>query len=189
MPLTTDLGRNEAGVSLIEMMIVMVITATIAAMAVVQVGAARPSMLGDGAMRGIMAQLAAARETAVAQRRNVEVRFVGTNQLQFHRQNLPSGTTLLRAFTFEGGVVFHVNVPIVDTADAFGATSALSFGTATKVIFRSDGMLVDQSGNPLNGTLFVGLPEHPESSRAVTILGSTGRVRGFRWSGSHWTQV
>lgn len=181
-------SRNEAGVSLIELLIVMVVMAIMVAMAVVQVGAARPSLLGDGAMRGVMAQFVAARETAVAQRRNVEMVF-GTNVLELRRQNLPSGNTLLRSFTMEGGVVFHLNPPAVDTPDAFGVATAISFGNATKVFFNGDGMLVDQAGSPVNGTIFVALPAHPESARAVTILGSTGRVRGFRWSGNHWTQI
>lgn len=184
-----DLRRNEAGISLIELMIATLVMSTIVAMAVVQVGAARPAMLGDAAMRSVMLQLAAARETAVAQRRNVEMRFAGTNAVQLFRQNLPTGTTLLRSFTFEGGVVYHVNPPVVDTPDGFGVSAAINFGTATKVIFNSDGMLVDQAGSPVNGTIFIALPDHPQSARAVTVLGSTGRVRGFRWTGTRWTQI
>lgn len=180
---------SAAGVSLIELLIAMLVTAVIAAMAVVQVGAARPGMLGDGAMRGLMTQLSVARETAVAQRRSIELRFVGDGELQIHRQNLPSGTEMLRTFTMEGGVRFHLSTPAVDTPDGFGATSAISFGTARKVIFNSDGMLVDEAGNPLNGSLFVALADYPSSARAVTILGSTGRIRGFRWTGGQWTQV
>jgi hypothetical protein len=30
------------------------------------------------------------------------------------------------------------------------------------------------------------LPDHPETARAVTILGATGRVRGYRWTGTNW---
>ena len=119
----------------------------------------------------------------------VTMRFVGARVLELRRQNLPTGTTLLRSFTLAGGVVFHINAPAVDTPDAFGAAAPVSFGSASRVFFNSDGMLVDQAGSPVNGTIFVALPEHPESARAVSVLGSTGRVRGFRWTGNHWTQL
>src|SRR6266850_1667344 len=51
------------------------------------------------------------------------------------------------------------------------------------------GSLVDQDGLTLNGTVFVALPNDKQSARAVTIFGSTGRVRGFRWDGGSWKPV
>jgi len=37
--------------------------------------------------------------------------------------------------------------------------------------------------------VFVTLPNVVLSARAVTVLGSTGRVRGYRWDGSGWKVV
>ena len=44
-------------------------------MTVIQIGAVRPGMQADGAMQSVMAQLNSARETAISQRRLVEVTF------------------------------------------------------------------------------------------------------------------
>jgi hypothetical protein len=33
------------------------------------------------------------------------------------------------------------------------------------------------------------IPNIGESARAVTVLGSTGRVRGYRWNGTNWKVV
>jgi len=62
------------------------------------------------------------------------------------------------------------------------------FRGSTLLMFLSDGTFVDAQGNPLNGSVFLGLNNHPETARAVTVLGATGRVRGYRWTGSRWIQ-
>jgi hypothetical protein len=49
--------------------------------------------------------------------------------------------------------------------------------------------MVNQDGSTCNGTVFVGLPGQALSARAATIMGSTGRVRGFRWDGRQWKPV
>ena len=76
-----------------------------------------------------------------------------------------------------------------DTPDAFGMHASVDFGSATKVRFNTDGSLIDQSGGILNGTLVLAFNNVPLSARAVTILGSTGRVRGYRWNGKAWVLV
>lgn len=182
--------RGDAGMSLVEVLIALCITAILASMAVVQIGAARPALQADGAMRTMMSQLNAARETAVAQRRNIQLVFTNPNQLQLVRQNLPTGTTVLRNIALESGVQFHMFLPGVDTPDNFGITGgALSFNSALTITFNSDGMLIDSGGSPINGTIFMAQPSARHSARAVTILGATGRVRGYRWTGAAWTQV
>jgi hypothetical protein len=75
-----------------------------------------------------------------------------------------------------------------DTPDQFGSSEALDFGSATGMTFRPDGTLVGSSGNPVNGTILLGIAGHPEVARAVTILGATGRVRSYRWAKDQWIQ-
>jgi hypothetical protein len=50
-------------------------------------------------------------------------------------------------------------------------------------------MLVDSSGTAINGTMFLAAPNDPYATRAVTILGATGRVRGFRRLNTTWGRV
>ena len=88
--------------------------------------------------------------------------------------------------SFEGGTKYSLPAGLPDTPDGFGRTQAVDFGAATAVMFTSDGTCIDQTGNPVNGTIFVGLPGRPLSARAITILGGTGRVRGYRWNGQKW---
>lgn len=179
----------EGGYSLIEMMIVVMLIGIVSAMATMQMAASRPGFLGDGAMRVVMGELNGAREMAIAQRRLMEITFVGTNRIQVTRHNVPNGTTVLRDLYFESGVQYGLVAGIGDTPDAFGNATATSFGSSTSVRFNTEGGLIDQAGAPLNGTVFLVIPGQPLSFRGVTVQGTTGRVRGYRWIGNQWRRV
>jgi hypothetical protein len=192
-PSTGLTRRLEAGYSLMEMMLVVGIMGVVGSMAVIQMGQTGPSMKGDGAMRVVMAQVNAAREMSIAQRRQMQLGFINTNQITITRIEVPAATTLLSTVYLEGGLQYGLISGISDTPDAFGNNTSIYFGVATKIVFNSDGTLIDQSGNPLNGTVFIALPNQTmgapgaRSFRAITIFGGTGRVRGYRWDGGRWT--
>ena len=93
---------------------------------------------------------------------------------------------MLSNIPIEGGVQFVLVAGLPDTPDAFGKASGVDFGTAFNVKFTPDGTLVNQDGAGANGTVFIAVPKLATSARAVTILGSTGRVRGYKWDGRQW---
>ena len=70
------------------------------------------------------------------------------------------------------------------TASATPPGPCLDFGGATALLFTSEGTFVDQTGDPLNGTVFLSDPQRPNSLRAVTIFGPTALVRAWRWNGA-----
>jgi prepilin-type N-terminal cleavage/methylation domain-containing protein len=185
------LVRSERGFTLVEMMMAVMLIGILGSMAIFQIGTARPGMVADGAMRTVMGQLNLARETAVAQRRQVDVVCDEDKQvLRLIRRDLPEGTTVLAETPFEGGV--HYDLPEslpLDTPDKFGKGTPVYFGAAESISFNSDGMLIDGGGSPVNGTIFLMLPRQPLSLRAVTVLGSIGRVRAYRWNGVAWTRA
>jgi prepilin-type N-terminal cleavage/methylation domain-containing protein len=185
----TDRMRDERGYSLLEMMVVVAVIGVLTSMAVIQIGATRPGIQADGAMRVVMAQLNAAREVAISQRRFVQVEFYDKSWVRVTRTNLPMGTTVLSEVPFEGGAEYGLMAGVQDTPDNFGNSEPVSFGAAPAIRFNTEGMLVDNAGLPINGTVFILIPNQPISFRAVTVLGSTGRVRGFRWTGGQWTRV
>lgn len=197
MTCVTKRLHDERGISLIEIMVAVAIIGIMTSMAVIQIGAVRPGLEADGAMRTVMAQLNFARETAISQRRLVELSFANAavsqtelgGWVQVIRRELPNGTTQLSNVPFEGGVRFALWPNVQDTPDSFGNAQAINFGAAVAVMFNTEGMLVDNAGLPVNGTLFMLIPGQPGSYRAVTVLGATGRVRGFRWNGGQWTRV
>jgi len=182
-------ARSERGFSLIDTMVTMSVAAIVGSMATMQFGMVRRAMQGDGAMRVVMAQLNTAREMAISQRRNMEVQFIGSNWVQIVRNEIPAGTTVVMSVPFEGSIQYSVIAGVVDTPDGFGNGSAISFGSAVRIMFAPNGTLIDNNGFPINGTVFLATPNVWESFRAVTVAGATGRVRGYRWNGVIWTRV
>ena len=190
---------SQRGVTLVEMLLVLAVMGIVGAMGVAQLVDVNRSMKGDGAMRLVMSQLAQAREMAITQRRTMEINFVGGaggNWLQVIRHNQPGNTPeTLSSVAFEGNVGYRlISSVTTDTPDGFGLSGPLSFGTATTYTFSSDGTFIDQSGNPLNGTIFLSTANVLKSQRAVTIMGGTGRVRAFKWTCNSsnvcgWTRV
>lgn len=196
--------HDERGYNLIEMMFVLGIMAILAGMSLVQIGTTREAMRGDAAMRVVLSQMNQARELAITQRRYMRVTFTvsagSLNTINIVREDTTTTTTAISSVPFEGGAQFVLVSGLPDTPDAFGKTAATSFtsssGTFTSVAgstsvakFSPDGTLVDWNGRTANGTVFVALPNTAMSARAVTVLGSTGRVRGYRWDGQAWKVV
>src|SRR5207247_5716177 len=176
-------ARSERGVSLIDTMVELSVLGIVASMATMQVTTVRRGLAGDGAMRLVMAQLTTAREMAITQRRNMEIQFVGNNWVQIVRNEVPTGTTVVGNVAMEGNMRYSLVTGVPDTPDGFGNSTAIAFNGATKIMFGPNGALIDNNGAPVNGTVFLSLAGLAESGRAVTVMGSIGRVRGWRWRG------
>ena len=181
--------REQRGYTLIETMVVVCLIGILGAMAVPQVQASRSAMMGDGGMRVVMAWLNHARQTAIAQRRQVEITFIGNNTIQLTRREIPNGATVLATIQLESGMQFGLVGGKPDTPDRFGNSSPTDFQNAATILFGTDGALVDATGAPLNGTVFLLAPGVEQTWRAVTVLGGTGRVSGYRWTGQTWTRA
>ena len=185
--------HTERGVSLVEMMLTMAVFAIVGGMAAATMTSSRRALQSDGAMRTVMSELNSARETALTQRRNVQVQFVGGNWIRVIRLELNNTTTVLRSVALEGNMTFALVAGVPDTPDLFGNGSPVAFGAAASIQFNGEGALVDGGGTPINGTVFMSFGGKAPSCRAVTVLGSTGRVRGYKWistqTGSGWYRV
>ncbi len=199
------LARDEHGYTLIEIMVVVGIMAVMGGMAVAQLQTTRNNLRGDAAMRVVLSTMNSAREMAITQRRYIRVTFDTNGQtISVVREDTTTTTTLSVAM-FEGGAVFQQVSGLGDTPDGFAATCAVTQPTcfynptngtfasasgATSVVkFAPDGTLVDWNGILTNGTVFTAIPNLAPVARAVTVLGSTGRVRAYKWDGLHWIKV
>jgi Tfp pilus assembly protein FimT len=183
------------------MMFAVGILGVLSAMAVIQIGSTRNALKGDAAMRLVRSQLIQAREMAIAQRRYMEVTFDRTqNEIVIVREEPSASPTTVLTVPFEGGASLTLVSGLPDTPDAFGSSAATSFtsssgtfasdaGTNNVVKFAPDGTLVDWNGRAANGTVFTALHGVASSARAVTVLGSTGRISAYRWTGQRWMTV
>jgi Tfp pilus assembly protein FimT len=138
----------------------------------------------------VASQLRLAREMAISQRRQIQVRFVGTNQIILNRLNINPG--VVGGTFIQPPLTFRLTAGKGDTPDAFGNAAAIEFGGINggppTMMFQSDGTFVDTAGNLINGTVFLGMVNEPSVARAVTLVGSTGRIRMWRNNAGAWIQ-
>jgi prepilin-type N-terminal cleavage/methylation domain-containing protein len=177
---------SEAGFSLVEMLVTMALTGVVLAMSVGFYPQAVNIVRGDADMRIVYWEMKLARDTAIAQRRTIEVRFTAPNIITSVRRNIPNGTTVLSSGVLEHNTQFLLFAGQPDTPDGFGRNTATYFGGAALVMFTPDGMLTDAAGNTVNGTVFLGQPGKSVTSRALTVFGPTATIRTYRWNGAAW---
>jgi type II secretory pathway pseudopilin PulG len=184
--------NSEDGFSLIEGVIVVAIIFIVGAMTVFGLGTVLRSAKANSAMNQLVSQLRSARERAIAHRCEVQVQFVGTNQVTVSEIWAAGSPPPPVTVSFEGGATFQVFNGIPDTPMVFGNSSPVYFagqsGGPPVMKFTSTGAFIDAGNTFVDGTVFLGITGKPSTARAVTILGSTGRVRQYHWDGTQWQE-
>ncbi|MBE3109136.1 MAG: prepilin-type N-terminal cleavage/methylation domain-containing protein [Acidobacteria bacterium] len=182
--------RDTAGFSLIEVLVVAGVASVVMATAVLIMPGAVRDARSDGAMTVVASELRRAKDLAVTERRDMEVRFVAPNEIQIWRQEIPltAGMTKISSVHLENNMQFVLMPGLPDTPDGFGNGSAIEFDDAPALFFRTEGIFTDANANldSLNGTVFLGVPNQPLTARAVTVFGPTALIRSFRWTGQQW---
>ncbi len=180
-------NRKPAGFSTLELITGISVLAVVAGFAVVSMEAARPGIQANAALDQLVAQLRAARESAISQRLNYQIIFTPPDQIQLRRLEVPPGSTDPTT-SLGNAVQFMLFAGLPDTPDGFGNARAVHFGNTPTLTLLSDGRFLDSAGAPLNGAIFLGIPGRPETARAVTIRGATGQVTAYHWTGSTWEE-
>jgi prepilin-type N-terminal cleavage/methylation domain-containing protein len=188
------LSRSQKGFSLVEGIVAVGIISIVMAMAIIGFGNMLPNSKANSAMDQLLYQLRSARERAIAHRCQVQVQFVGNNQLtltEIWALGVPPPPTTL---TFEGGAQYTVfgAVPDVPAPYNYGKGAPIFFGGLAGgppiMQFTTNGSLIDGGNTLINGTVFLGIPGNPSTARAITVLGATGRVREYHWNGTAWQE-
>ena len=186
--------RLQPGFSLMEILVAVAIISIILGMALLNYGSILPNLKANSAMGQLLYQLRSARERAIAHRREVQVQFVGTNQLTITEIWLLGTAPPASTVSFEGGAQYIIlpGVPDLPAPFNFGNTAPVYFGGVSGgpplMKFSTTGALVDGGNTLVNGTVFMGIPGRPSTARAISILGATGRVREYHWDGSQWQE-
>jgi prepilin-type N-terminal cleavage/methylation domain-containing protein len=180
--------QHERGFSILELLIVIAIITLVAGISVFNIVPALRQVHVNTAETATQTTLTLAREKAIAERRVYLVSF-----------NLPGTITItqsatglvVQTATLPPDVVFS-NLPgipstALTTPDGFGTgAAAIDFdigvgpGGVNTVYFYPDGSARDINGRLSNGVVYLARPGELMSSRAVTVFGITGRIRGWR---------
>jgi prepilin-type N-terminal cleavage/methylation domain-containing protein len=202
------LGRSFSGhargFTLTELLVVVSIGIVISVAALIQMTTPLQNARSNAAMMELIDQLRQAREYSIMNRRYVKVTFPTTSsnepEVQLTQMNTlttsenAGSNVILSTVPLESPLIFTLVTGTGDTPDGFGNAYSIEFeglnGLPTAgMMFQSDGELVDGSTYlPISGTVFLGVAGNLASARAVTVLGTTGRVRGWSYNGTSWVQ-
>ena len=190
--------KQQNGFTLLETVVVLGIMMIMMSFAIFRGSNIMPTFKADSAQDVVVSTLRQARQLAITERRDVQVwvdQGFSTDQVQHINYQVVTvagdapqavvsvGLPKQTQFVLEG---------VADTPMGFGNSNAVYIGNVSGgpaiMKFRSTGAFTDSLYNPLNGTLFVGIPNQSFTARAVTIMGGTGRVRPYSWNGTAWIE-
>jgi len=193
-------SSKDRGFSLLEMLAAIAISLTMAGITAM---AFMPVLTGRDITTGYndtLTTLRRARDQASGDMRTYVVTFTAPGTITVQQSISASGTcqipptgnvlvtTVLPSdvqFAIQAGVpTSNSTAPM--TPDQFGtAAFAVDFDQgytpgSNTICFNPDGTATDALGNINNGVVYVSIPGNLYSSRAITLWGSTGRIRGWR---------
>jgi prepilin-type N-terminal cleavage/methylation domain-containing protein len=190
----------EHGFSLVEMTVAVAIILVLIGTAVVNIVPSLRSSKSNAGMELVLGELRRAHERAIDERRIYRVTFVPPQTIQVdvgQVANIASTITgsapvFVQAqppLTLPTGLQFVVVGGIPTTAattpDGFGTgAQAIDFdiangGAGTQIFFQPDGRSLDAANRLNDGVLYLAEPNNLSSSRAVSVFGSTGRVKAW----------
>jgi hypothetical protein len=170
--------RGSSGFSIIELAMVLGLSFVLAGVAVLGFQEAQSVLSANSGEQIVNSKLRLARETAIAQRKNITVSFVEPNAVQVQGNNLIDVETA----SFPKGLRYGAPSGAPANPDNLAGVVDLR-GRA--IVFFGDGSARDPgTGNPINGVVFLYDSSNPDASAAsaVTLAGSTGRVRTYRYN-------
>lgn len=186
--------KNQNGFTLTELLVAIAIVAIAATLAIPSYMGSLPGIRLKGATRELASDLRYARSLAIA-----------NNIVYWVVFEKPGGafnqTYTIRQLTVIGPVVKTVNLSQeyigVSLGFVSGVTRPLELGGGTPssaVTFLNDSIQLDPLGRAMKGTP-TPAPENGEiyltngtgEVYSVTLLGSSGRVKIYNWTGASWT--
>jgi type II secretory pathway pseudopilin PulG len=190
---------NEGGFSLIEAVVVVGIISVTLAMALIGIVPAMNSSRSNAGMELVLGELRRAHERAVDERRIYRVTFTPPQTIQVDVGQVAAiGTTitgsspafaaaqpgLLLPATVQFLVIPGIPTAAGTTPDGLGSGAKaidldVANGGATQIFFQPDGRALDAVNRLNDGVVYVAEPGNLYSSRAVSVFGSTGRVKSW----------
>lgn len=199
------LARRMRGFSLIETMVVVALILIVLAFSIMAI---QPSLRQNDVTEGYnqtLMVLRQARDISVAQR---QIYFVTlSNAVVPNSITITQGSTGTVTATYflptDVGFIVYPGLPASPTTypmtpDGFGiGATAIDFdqgvagGVKNVIYFYPDGSAEDAIGNVNNGVVYLALlgnTGYVSTSRAITLWGATGRLRGWHiyWNAGQW---
>jgi len=183
--------RKNRGFSLLEMLIVIAIGLTMAGVTLIFLMPLLKQSHVDAAYDTTLSVIRNYRNQSITQSKRYILTFTapGAITVQYWGVGVPvsPAPVTVATYTLPNDIQFAVQAGFPAAApDSLGTgTVAIDFdqgvlGNQNYIMFMPDGSSQDTLGNYNSGVVYLTRPGDLYSSRAVTVFGTTGRVRGWR---------
>jgi prepilin-type N-terminal cleavage/methylation domain-containing protein len=196
--------RKNRGFTLLELMITLAIGFVMAGITILALMPLYRQNHVDAAYDTTMSVIRTYRSQAIAQSKRYIITFTppGIIQVQYWGVGVPvsPAPVTIASYQLPDDIQFAVQAGFPSAApDGFGSggtaidfDQGMGLGNQNYIMFMPDGSSQDTLGNYNSGVLYMTRPGgNLNSSRAISIFGTTGRVRGWRLytdSGNKWVQ-
>jgi prepilin-type N-terminal cleavage/methylation domain-containing protein len=191
------------GFSLIEMMTVVTLVLIVTGIAVTGIQPALKYSRVNNAYNTTLAAIRQTRDFAVSQRQEYSVTFnnaVSPNTITITQITQTGTNNAVTTYQLPIDVTYTAvsGIPTAPNAvpDGFGAgATAIDFdqgiagGIQNVIYFLPDGTGQDINGNINNGVIYIARAGELYSSHAITVWGTTGRIRGWKLYGDAGTPI
>lgn len=193
-------SRAVSGFTVLELVVVLVVMAVMAAVSVPQILVMRKLMRFNGVPLEIGAQLRLTRQLAMSQRQVFKFRYDDVTKQASIIDNQERGTianplanntandTVYRTVPLGRGglppdLIAYGPPPGAPTSLPDGTPMTMLAGGRVEIVFQPDGSVVDANGNPASAALFFHDAEMPDTTGvAISVIGAGGRVKNWRYS-------
>ena len=184
--------KDIGGFSLVELLLVVAVVIAIGSISMLIIGTALEARNADVAVRTVSTQMSRARQFSVDARRKTKVTFTAPSTITV--EALEGGTwTPVSTVELPGDMELEIDgsisagPPSVGTLPPFGTSQVADFSGASEIYFMPDGSAVTSAGALTHGVVYVAQPSKVETQRAVTLFGSTGRIKRYKHiTGTDW---
>jgi prepilin-type N-terminal cleavage/methylation domain-containing protein len=197
------MSRKNRGFSVLELLITLAICLTVAGITFIALWPMLKQSHVNAAYDTTLSVIRNYRNQSITQSKRYMLIFAppGTITVQYLGAGVPVAPppVTVATYTLPDDIQFAVQAGFPAAApDSFGTgVTAIDFdqgiglGSQNYIVFWPDGSSQDLLGNFNSGVLYLSRPGDLYSSRAISVFGTTGRVRGWRLSsqgGNKWVQ-
>jgi len=177
--------RRCQGFTLLELLVVIAIIMIVFAISIMNIWPAVQNSRVDTAYQNALLEVRQARQLAIDQRRQHIITFIAPQTIQTQRVEQNGNLTLIRTVVLPWDIQFDAENGIptapAKVPDGFGnGGTAVSFNGGNQIFFNPDGSARDANGAINNGVLYMARQGQVSTSRAVSLFGATGRIKGWR---------
>ena len=190
-------ARKKRGFSIVELLIVCAIIMIMLGTAFIQIGPMLRESQTNAALQTTLGMMRRTQEMAVDQRQVYRLTFTAPRTIQLDQVTIDPNTNS-RVFVLQSKIdlptqtQFTVVAGLPNTAatvpDGYGnGTVAIDFdrdfgGGGAEIYFQRDGRALDSLNRVDNGLIYMCRPNELTSCKAVSLIGTTGRSKGWRIS-------